>query len=218
MLGENSDTGQAAGLEHMRLLAVDVGAVKDRLSALERKVNAGTAPGSIPIGGIFDWPALVSALPAWAHVADGSILNIADWPLGFAAFATTYGGDGVTTFGIPDRRGRVSVGLDNMGGSDAGRLSVANTLGGTGGVESANIALTEIPDHSHQPGNGGTGAAGVGGTGDNVARSNGSPDASFRTGAGIFASASYGSAARGGQTALSKMQPYQLTNIAVRLA
>jgi microcystin-dependent protein len=68
----------------------------------------------------------------------------------FALYGTTYGvGDGSTTFNLPDDRGRVAVGLDNMGGSDAGRLSVSNTLGGTGGAETVTLSSTEMPSHTH---------------------------------------------------------------------
>lgn len=66
----------------------------------------------------------------------------------FAVIGTTYGdGDGSTTFNLPDLRGRVVHGLDNIGGSDAGRLSAANTLGGTGGSES--ISTSAMPSHTH---------------------------------------------------------------------
>lgn len=48
----------------------------------------------------------------------------------FAVIGTTFGtGDGSTTFNLPDLRGRIAAGKDNMGGSAAGRLTV--TLTGT---------------------------------------------------------------------------------------
>lgn len=53
---------------------------------------------------------------------------------------------------VPDMRGRVPVGLDNMGGSDAGRLSVSNTMGGTGGVQTHSLSTAELPAHSHSEG------------------------------------------------------------------
>src|SRR5690606_25444111 len=67
----------------------------------------------------------------------------------FAAIGTTFGtGDGVTTFNLPDGRGRVVAGKDNMGGSAAGRLTNAvsggtgTTLGAAGGSESYTPAGT----------------------------------------------------------------------------
>src|SRR5580700_11160152 len=60
----------------------------------------------------------------------------------FAAIGTTYGaGDGSTTFNVPDLRGRIGAGKDDMGGSAAGNLTTTTmspngtTLGATGGHE-----------------------------------------------------------------------------------
>lgn len=73
----------------------------------------------------------------------------------YAAIGTTYGtGDGSTTFNIPDLRGRVPAGLDNMGGSAASRLtstvlSASNTLGATGGTQTHTMSTSEMPSHTH---------------------------------------------------------------------
>lgn len=68
----------------------------------------------------------------------------------FEHLGTTFGvGDGSSTFNVPDSRGRVAVALDNMGGADAGRLAVANALGGTGGEELHTNLLAELPVHHH---------------------------------------------------------------------
>jgi microcystin-dependent protein len=76
----------------------------------------------------------------------------------FAAISTTYGvGDGSTTFNVPDLRGRSIFGLDNMGGSAAGRLTggdtgnitSSTTLGSTGGEENHTILTAEMPSHTH---------------------------------------------------------------------
>jgi microcystin-dependent protein len=60
----------------------------------------------------------------------------------FAAIGTTYGaGDGSTTFNLPDLRGRVAAGKDDMGGSAANRITnavsgiIGTTLGAAGGDE-----------------------------------------------------------------------------------
>lgn len=68
----------------------------------------------------------------------------------YAVIGTAYGsGDGVNTFNIPDLRGRAIAGLDNMGGSDAGRLDWANTLGTTGGAQTHTLSSAEMPSHTH---------------------------------------------------------------------
>ena len=68
----------------------------------------------------------------------------------FAVISTTYGvGDGSTTFNVPDLRGRTVAGLDNMGGSDAGNLDWANTIGTTGGEQYHTLITSEMSSHSH---------------------------------------------------------------------
>lgn len=81
----------------------------------------------------------------------------------FAVIGTTYGtGDGSTTFNVPDIRGRVVAGQDDMGGVSADRLTGlsggvdGDVLGGTGGAQSHTLATSEIPSHSHNiPGSAG---------------------------------------------------------------
>jgi microcystin-dependent protein len=68
----------------------------------------------------------------------------------FTAISTTYGvGDNSTTFNLPDLRGRVIAAVDNMGGTDAGRLDLANTLGTTAGTQTHTLTSAQIPAHSH---------------------------------------------------------------------
>lgn len=77
----------------------------------------------------------------------------------FAAISTTYGvGDGSTTFNLPDLRGRVVAGQDDMGGSSANRLTGlaggvnGDTLGADGGAESHVLTTAEMPSHRHNLG------------------------------------------------------------------
>lgn len=70
----------------------------------------------------------------------------------FAAIGTTHGvGDGSTTFNLPDRRGRVGIGRDDMGGAAASRITTAAggingaSLGATGGAQSS----TALIAHTH---------------------------------------------------------------------
>lgn len=74
----------------------------------------------------------------------------------FAAIGTTHGvGDGSTTFNLPDKRGRVGAGKDNMGGTSANRLTNlsggvdGDTLGATGGLETHVLTTGQMPAHTH---------------------------------------------------------------------
>ncbi|PCJ81111.1 MAG: hypothetical protein COA49_06560 [Bacteroidetes bacterium] len=60
---------------------------------------------------------------------DGQLLNISNYTALFSVLGTTYGGNGMTTFALPDLRGKVAVGAGNGPG-----LSNYN-VGETGGVE-----------------------------------------------------------------------------------
>ena len=103
----------------------------------------------------------------------------------FAAIGTAYGaGNGTTTFTLPDLRGRIPGGKDDMGGTAASRLTTASggvdgtTLGAAGGVQAHTLTSAQIPAHSHPVTDAGdshtamvTGGAGGGsfGVGDNGA-------------------------------------------------
>jgi microcystin-dependent protein len=74
----------------------------------------------------------------------------------FTAIGTTYGvGDGSSTFNVPDLRGRVIAGQDDMGGTSANRLTNqsggldGDTLGASGGAETHQLTEDEMPAHTH---------------------------------------------------------------------
>ncbi len=79
----------------------------------------------------------------WAF-CDGATMAISENDALFALIGTTYGGDGQSTFNLPDLRGRVPVhqGTLNGGGS-------TYTMGEMGGVESVTLTLNQIPAHRH---------------------------------------------------------------------
>jgi microcystin-dependent protein len=78
----------------------------------------------------------------WAF-CDGSTLSISQYDALFALIGTTYGGDGQTTFNLPDLRGRLPI----HQGQGAG-LS-ARTLGEPGGVEQVTLNQGQLPPHNH---------------------------------------------------------------------
>jgi len=77
----------------------------------------------------------------------------------FAVIGTTFGtGDGSTTFNLPDIRGRVAAGKDDMGGTAASRLTNSGTgnpglngasLGAAGGVDRHQLTEAQMPAHVH---------------------------------------------------------------------
>lgn len=77
----------------------------------------------------------------------------------FTVISTAFGvGDGSTTFNLPDMRGRVSAGQDDMGGTSANRLTGASggvdgdTFAAAGGAETHTLSTAEIPSHKHSMG------------------------------------------------------------------
>ncbi|MDO6596379.1 tail fiber protein [Oceanihabitans sp. 2_MG-2023] len=78
----------------------------------------------------------------WAF-CNGQLLLISDNTALFSILGTTYGGDGRTTFGLPDLRGRVVI----HPGSGPGLSPYS--LGQNGGVESVTLSPNQIPSHAH---------------------------------------------------------------------
>jgi microcystin-dependent protein len=112
-------------------------------------------PYLIPIGGSIDFWG--STAPNSSFVLPyGQAISRTTYATLFSLLGTTYGaGDGSTTFNIPDLRGRVVAGKDDMGGSAASRLSSttitsggATTLGGTGGAETKALSTSNLPPYT----------------------------------------------------------------------
>jgi microcystin-dependent protein len=81
----------------------------------------------------------------WAQAA-GQILPIAQNQALFALLGTTFGGNGQTTFALPDLRGRVPMGA----GQGPGLTN--RTLGEQGGTETVTLAPSQMPVHVHAAG------------------------------------------------------------------
>lgn len=80
----------------------------------------------------------------WAF-CNGQLLAISSNTALFSILGTTYGGDGRTTFGLPDLRGRVPV----HSGSSTGPGLSPRPLGQRGGSEINVLNVTQLPSHSH---------------------------------------------------------------------
>ncbi len=108
---------------------------------------------ALPIGiGPLPW-STNTAPPGWL-LCDGSAVSRTTYADLFAVVGTTYGaGNGSTTFNVPDLRGRIPLGKDNMGGTSANRVTSgqADTLGGNSGAETHTLTESELPAHTHNP-------------------------------------------------------------------
>ncbi|WP_371396769.1 phage tail protein [Fretibacter rubidus] len=78
----------------------------------------------------------------WAF-CDGQLLAISSNTALFSILGTTYGGDGRTTFGLPDMRARSPMGEGNGPGIGT------KALGQKGGQESTTLAVNNLPPHNH---------------------------------------------------------------------
>ena len=124
--------------------------------------SVGVATGTLTQTGdvkFFSGPS--ANLAAGWLICNGAPISRTTYATLYAAISTTWGiGDGATTFNIPDLRGRVPAGADNMGGSFAGRITSASissnapaVLGAAGGSQLAQTdtitVTTTDPGHVH---------------------------------------------------------------------
>lgn len=145
----------------------------------------------------------------WAF-CDGSLLSISQNTALFSLLGTTYGGNGVSTFALPNLLGRTPV---HQGAGPGGTY----VIGQLAGEENVTLTLSQIPAHSHVP------EAVTGGGGGNPANS---PANNFWSGwtGGQFSSAvpnsSMNSAAvgiAGGSQPHDNMPPFQVINFVIAL-
>jgi len=89
----------------------------------------------------------------WA-LCNGQLLSIAQNTALFSLLGTTFGGDGVTTFALPDLRSRAAVGT----GQGPGLSNIS--LGESAGTENVSLTVSNMPAHNHTLGcdNGGSSA------------------------------------------------------------
>ena len=141
------------------------GGINKALAQSGRK-TATSLGGRNSIDGFFNTPAVgqicmfagLFAPSGWAF-CDGSLLPINQNQALFSLLGTTYGGDGRTTFALPDLRGRVPIGF----GQGTGLSSYV--IGQSGGEEAHQLSVNEMPSHNHSAAadnGGGTSATPVG--------------------------------------------------------
>jgi len=77
------------------------------------------------------------------HICDGSLLPISQYEALYTLLGTTYGGNGTTTFALPDLRGRLMV------SQGTGPGLTPRVLGQTSGTENVTLLTTNMPGHNH---------------------------------------------------------------------
>ena len=143
----------------------------------------------------------------WA-LCDGQLLAVSSNDALFSLFGTIYGGDGRTTFGLPDLRGRVPV----HSGSGPG-LS-PRSIGQKSGSESVTLTSTQLPTHTHS----------LQGSTDPATTPDPSGNVFARTSGDVYgsdfsASDMNGAAVsnRGGNQSHTNLMPFQVVNFIVAL-
>lgn len=108
----------------------------------------------IPLGSVL--PFAGAAAPTGFLLCYGQAVSRTTYAALFGVIGATYGaGDGSTTFNLPDLRGRVIAGKDNMGGTSANRLTGqsggldGDVLGATGGAETHTLSEAQLAAHTH---------------------------------------------------------------------
>ena len=109
---------------------------------------------ALPTGAVL--PFAGASAPSGHLLCFGQAISRSTYSGLFTAIGTVYGvGDGSTTFNIPDLRGRVVAGQDDMGGTSANRLTDqsggvdGDVLGDTGGAETHTLTVAQLAAHTH---------------------------------------------------------------------
>lgn len=147
-LSRDGQGGMRSNLDMHGFRILNVGTATQPTDA----VSLAQLQNGTPVGAVIDFAG--SNAPATWMFAYGQAISRTTYPDLFAAIGTSYGaGDGSTTFNLPDGRGRVIAGKDDMGGADAGRLTffgaVAKAIGGVFGSASHVLTIGEMPSHRH---------------------------------------------------------------------
>ncbi len=143
----------------------------------------------------------------WA-LCDGQLLPISQYSALFSILGTTYGGDGRTTFGLPELRGRAPIHAGTGPGLTPRRL------GQRAGEESVTLNATQIPSHTHTLNGAGVAANATNPAGGMLAETR---EDSYAGAQQVAPMASATVAATGGGQAHNNMPPYTVVNYIIAL-
>ena len=148
--------------------------------------------------------------PRGYALCQGQLLSISQNTALFSLLGTTYGGNGQTTFALPDLRGRVPMGWGQGPGLSP------NSLGQVSGTETVTLLVTQMPAHNHlvnavsEPGDGSSPQ------GTFLANS-GALDKEYKATGTMVNMNANAVAPAGGSQPHSNMQPYLVLNIYIAI-
>jgi microcystin-dependent protein len=124
------------------------------MSRARNLANLGDGSGTFKIGDTI-WSSRPAAPAQWL-ACDGAAVSRTTYAALFAAIGITFGaGNGTTTFNLPDARGRSPVGVGT------GPSLTPRALGASGGAETHQLSIGEMPAHTHTFGTSGSGGGGI---------------------------------------------------------
>jgi len=162
--GDFTVTANLSGQTGTEIAQDSKGVVYSDASDIRNAVTITVPESAVPIGAVSDYAGLTA--PTGWLLAYGQAVSRTTYSGLYGVIGTTYGvGDGVTTFNLPDLRGRVVAGQDDMGGTSANRLIDAgsqslngDTMADTGGEEVHTMTSAELVAHTHDAGSYAVGA------------------------------------------------------------
>ena len=150
-----------------------------------------------------------SFAPRGYALCDGQLLAISQNDALFSLLGTLYGGDGRTTFALPDLRGRAPVHMGNGPGL------TNRPIGGKGGEEQVALAETQLPSHTHTVDGSTESGSNAAPSGQVLANPGGATLYSTDAPDATLAASSIG--VTGGGQAHYNMMPYQCLNFCISL-
>nr|DAF66323.1 MAG TPA: tail collar fiber protein [Caudoviricetes sp.] len=218
-LKSDGSTPAIRNLSMSGFLITDLGDAKNPGDAVSKKL----LDAAVPIGEVKAFP--IDTPPQGWLLCFGQAVSRTTYAALFSVIGTRFGaGDGGSTFNLPDLRGRVMVGRDDMGGSAANRVTIAGSgvnggvVGSAGGAQTHTLTVAQMPLHGHpvnDPGHthlGGANTSSPGvnypGTGPNPFFGGQSPTGASLTGITVQQT--------GGGGAHNNMQPSIIMNFIIR--
>lgn len=146
----------------------------------------------------------------WAF-CNGQLLSIAQNSALFSILGTTYGGDGRSTFALPDLRGRTPVHAGTGPGLTTRRI------GQRSGAETVTLNLTQVPAHDHTAQQPGSSAGPTTGSPANAQAATVDQDAYNQGGPTNSSMQAFTTGSTGGGGGHDNMQPFQVVNYIIAM-